>query len=311
MISLPRRKRIKMSISLNNLVIPVNKSEGLSTYDVIRRFKKSSGSLKVGHSGTLDPAATGLVLLLTGMATKLSSYLMDLPKRYVAEVTLGKATDTQDADGKVLRTEKVGQISREQVESVLKEFVGRRKQVPPMYSALKHEGTPLYRYARQGRVIERPPREVDIYEMEMKEFDLPAFTVEVSCSRGMYVRTLAEEIGEALSVPSHLSGLVRTEIGHFNIGSSVSDDSFGEIGKIAGSGYSLSDALQHLPEVRLTRLQEKNLENGIPPVIGTGLPAEGHLLRLVRGNGILGAIAKAGPSGSIILRKVFPVDRSE
>ena len=294
-----------MANNLENLVIPVNKSAGLSTYDVIRRFKKSSKPVKVGHSGTLDPAATGLVLLLTGMATKLSSYLMDLPKRYIAEIMLGKSTDTQDSEGKVLRTEKVDHITSGQIESVLERFIGKRMQVPPMYSALKHGGTPLYRYARQGREIERSPREVDIYEIKMTECNLPEFSVEVCCSRGMYVRTLAEEIGDALSVPAHLSGLVRTEIGHFNIESSVSDDRFGEIEKMVESGYSLSDALQHLPAVKLTRQQEKNLQNGIPPGIDQELPQEGNLLRLVRDDDRLGAIAKVGPSGQILLKKVF------
>ena len=171
-----------MPNKLENLVIPVNKSAGLSTYDVIRRFKKSSKSVKVGHSGTLDPAATGLVLLLTGMATKLSSYLMDLPKRYVADIMLGQSTDTQDSEGKVLRTGKVDHITRGQIEVVLKQFIGKRMQTPPMYSALKHGGTPLYRYARQGQEIERSPREIDIYEMKMTDCNLPEFRVEVCCS---------------------------------------------------------------------------------------------------------------------------------
>ena len=180
-----------MSADLENLVIPVDKSAGLTTYDVIRRFKKVARVGKVGHSGTLDPPARGLVLLLTGQATKLSGYLMDLPKTYVADIMLGSSTDTHDAEGTVTATGDWSGITEDAVRGALPRFVGRRLQVPPMYSALKHRGTPLYTLARRGEQVEREPREVETSSLELVSFEPPLFTVEVSCSRGMYVRVLA------------------------------------------------------------------------------------------------------------------------
>ncbi|MBN2070659.1 MAG: tRNA pseudouridine(55) synthase TruB [Candidatus Krumholzibacteriota bacterium] len=295
-----------MTEKMENLVIPVNKSAGLSTYDVIRRFKKTIKPTRVGHSGTLDPAATGLVLLLTGAATKLSGYLMDLPKSYVADIMLGISTDTQDGEGKVVRSADVGHITPDHIEDVLKQFIGRRMQTPPMYSALKHEGLPLYVYARRGQDVERLPREVDTYDISLVKCSLPEFTIEIHCSRGMYVRTLAEEIGDALSVPAYLSGLVRTGIGHFNLESSIADSDFENLEGMENPGYSLSDALSHLQSVTLSRKQARELEDGIAPSVTGTLPATGTCVRLIRDEGSLGAIAEVGPAGIIILRKVFP-----
>lgn len=294
-----------MSVELNNLVISVDKSAGLTTYDVIRRFKKVARLGKVGHSGTLDPPARGLVLLLTGQATKLSGYLMDLPKTYVADIMLGASTDTHDATGTVTASGDWSAVTEEQVRSVLPRFRGKRMQVPPMFSALKHRGTPLYTLARRGEQIEREPREVETWSIELRTFAPPLFTVEVSCSRGMYVRVLAEEIGETLGVPAHLHGLVRTRIGHFDLSDAVRDDELERLVDRESPGCSMFEAMRHLPVVELTPAQVQGVRNGIAPrATGSGL-RPGTLVRVTGPDRRLEAIAETGPGGMLELRRVF------
>ncbi|MBU8921612.1 MAG: tRNA pseudouridine(55) synthase TruB [Bacteroidales bacterium] len=289
----------------NNKVIAVNKSAGLSTFDVIRRFRKIIRVKKIGHSGTLDPLATGLVLLLTGSATKLSGYLMELPKKYIADIKLGEATDTQDAEGTIVRTGEWENTREEDITAALAGLAGLRKQTPPMFSALKHRGLPLYALAREGKEVAREPREVNTYSIRLLECDLPVFRIEVHCSKGMYVRVLAEEIGDALGVPAHLHRLVRTEIGHFHLDDAIDDDSLEQLLEMENPGTGLSEALQHLPQVELDDDQEKGLMNGIAPCIVSGLPVAGSLVRLILSDGRLGAIAEAEPAGLVQLKKVF------
>ncbi len=294
-----------MSKNLDNMVIPVNKSAGLSTYDVIRRFRRAVKVRKVGHSGTLDPPATGLVLLLTGRATKLSNYLMDLPKRYVATIRLGEATDTQDGEGEVVRSGDWSHVSPSSIEGILPEFTGKRMQVPPMYSALKRNGKPLYTLARKGQEVERQAREVDIYDLVLTGCELPRFTIDIYCSRGMYVRVLAEELGERLGVPAHLAGLIRTRIGHFDLNSAVPDDRLDELDLVESHACAPVDALVHLPEIRLSAQQAKELGSGsIPRNVGPLRGPAGYI-RLIRPDGTLGGIAEFKGTGLLSLRRVF------
>ena len=290
-------------------VLPVNKSAGVSTYDTIRGFKKLYKVNKIGHAGTLDPPATGLILLLTGEATKLSNYLMDLPKTYIAKIELGGRTDTQDATGETLETGDWDHVTESDVRSVLSRFIGKREQVPPMYSALKHKGTPLYMLARKGQSVDREPREVETYQIELLEFSLPGFTIEVHCSRGLYLRVLAEEIGEALGVPSHLQSLVRTRIGHFDVDSALPDTELRTFLDMDEPGLSLSDALGHIPAVKLNRNQSAGLMNGVSPRFTTGMPEfvppAGTLVRLLHEDGRLGAIGIISPGGFVQIRRVF------
>ncbi len=294
-----------MDDRLDNLVIPVNKSLGLSTYDVIRRFRKVVRVRKVGHSGTLDPLATGLVLLLTGSATKLSSYLMDLPKTYIADIELGSSTDTNDTEGKVVDTGDWSCVTEDKIRSVLPSFLGRREQVPPMFSALKHKGVPLYTMARRGEHVEREPREVETYGLTLISSELPVFRVEVVCSRGMYVRVLAEEIGASLGVPAHLKSLVRTKIGQFDIDSAVRDDAFDGIAGMERPGFTLADALGHLRPVELDEQQLAGVRNGAAPRTGGAAGRIGEILRLIDSEGNLCALAEAGPAGMMKLKRVF------
>jgi tRNA pseudouridine55 synthase len=294
---------------LTNRVIPVAKTPGNSTYDCIRRFKRLIRLEKIGHAGSLDPQAMGLILILTDEATKLSNYLMDLPKRYVADITLGEATDTQDESGRILRTGSWAHVTREAVETALPRFVGRRFQIPPMYSALKHRGTPLYLLARRGEQIDRSPREIETYEIRLLAFKPPIVRIEVYCSRGLYLRVLAEEIGEALDVPSHLGNLVRTRIGHFTLEEAVSDGEFDRLLDADAPGYSLAEAVGHFPAVVLSDDQSRGLSRGVVPKVSGGmqamLPPQGSLVRLERPDGTLGAIAEMGLGGLLQLRRVF------
>jgi len=292
-----------MRMTLDNRILPVCKSSGLSTYDCIRRFRKAVSAVKVGHSGTLDPQAQGLVLLLTGEATKLSNFLMDLPKRYIADIKLGEATDTNDATGAVVEQGDWNDITEREIADVLPRFVGKRAQVPPMYSALKHKGKPLYVLARMGRRIERTPREVETYEITLIRCELPVFRVEVFCSRGLYIRVLAEEIGQALGVPAHLLSLVRTRVGHFTIEEAVRDDAFDRLDP--ESGYSLSEAMRHLPALEMSGTQAHDLLNGMVPRLRGALLHAGITVRLLGPDGGLGAICDVGPGGMLKIRRVF------
>ncbi|HSG29219.1 MAG TPA: hypothetical protein VLA34_12120, partial [Candidatus Krumholzibacterium sp.] len=207
-----------------------------------------------------------------------------------------------------VRTGEWEHITREDIVGVLPGFTGTRMQVPPMYSALKHKGKPLYKLAREGREVEREPREVVTYGIELTGCELPFFTVEVHCSRGMYVRVLAEELGEALGTPAHLYSLVRTEIGHFSLDSALSDDRFDELVDMEVPGYTMADALQHLPPVTLDRSQARNLMNGIAPRVPGRTASRGGLVRLLLPDGRLGAVAEVKAAGMIGLRKVFTAE---
>lgn len=301
------------SEKLTDRVLPVNKSAGVSTYDTIRRFKKLFKVKKIGHAGTLDPPAKGLILLLTGEATKLSNYLMDLPKTYIADIKLGERTDTQDATGKILDVAEWRHVTEAGIEKTLPAFLGKREQIPPMFSALKHKGTPLYMLARKGQRIEREPREVETYHIRLIETRLPLFTIEVHCSRGLYLRVLAEEIGEALGVPSCLDNLIRTKIGHFDLDTAVPDTELKSFLGEQAFSYSLSDALSHMPRLDIGPNQAAGLQNGVAPRVPSGsiesIPSPGSLVRLLHDDGRLAAIGEVGQAGFIHIRRVFKESR--
>lgn len=189
---------------------------GLSSNQALQTVRRLYNAEKAGHTGTLDPLATGLLPLCFGDATKFSSALLDADKCYVATVQLGITTDTADAEGLVMARRPVN-VAREDIEQVLASFLGEIEQVPPMHSALKRDGKPLYEYARKGIVLERSPRRIRTYRMQLLEWVDDRFIFEVSCSKGTYVRTLAADLGERLGCGGHLAALRRTAIGAFDI----------------------------------------------------------------------------------------------
>jgi tRNA pseudouridine55 synthase len=201
-------------------VVLLDKPEGLSSNAALQRARRSFSAAKAGHTGTLDPMASGLLPVCLGDATKFSQGLLDADKGYLATALLGVATDTGDREGKVVAQRPVDATAA-QVVAALASLTGPLEQVPPMYSALKHQGQPLYAIARAGGDVARAPRAVVIHALDLVEWDNPRLTFSVSCSKGTYVRTLAEQIAERLGTVAHLIALRRTAVGPFTLGSSV------------------------------------------------------------------------------------------
>jgi tRNA pseudouridine55 synthase len=201
-------------------VLLLDKPAGLTSQAAVSRVKKLLRAAKAGHTGTLDPMATGLLPIALGEATKFSHVLLDADKAYRAVVRLGTTTTTGDLEGEVLRRAPVD-TDRDRIESVLARFIGEIEQIPPMYSALKYEGRPLYAYAREGTDIERAPRRVRIDSLVLIAHDGDEFTIDVSCSKGTYIRVLAEDIGGALGCGACLAGLTRTRAGGFSLDEAI------------------------------------------------------------------------------------------
>jgi tRNA pseudouridine55 synthase len=195
----------------------INKPAGMTSHDVVNAVRRASGERRVGHAGTLDPMATGVLLVCLGSATRVTDYLMDGHKVYRADVRLGIATDTYDSQGQVTFQAPNLDVDRPAVEAALRRFRGPIRQVPPMYSAVKRDGRPLYELARRGVEVERQAREVEIYRLEITAWQPPIVQLEVECSKGTYVRALAHDLGQALAVGAHLAGLVRLASGRFSL----------------------------------------------------------------------------------------------
>jgi tRNA pseudouridine55 synthase len=211
-------------------ILLIDKPEGVTSFEVVRRARKALGIRKVGHLGTLDPMATGLLPLCLLEATKLVPYLMPEPKVYRARVRLGVATDTQDATGTVVaRCETLPAPA--QIYRAAAAFVGEVTQVPPMYSALHCQGERAYRRARRGETVDLPPRTVTIYELTVDEVALPSFTLTVKCSQGTYVRTLAKDLGDALGCGAHLTALRRLAVGVLRVEEALTLAALAELGR--------------------------------------------------------------------------------
>ncbi|MEO6847009.1 MAG: tRNA pseudouridine(55) synthase TruB [Chthoniobacterales bacterium] len=202
-------------------VLVVDKAPGMTSHDVVAIVRRSLGTKKVGHCGTLDPLATGLLLVVLGRGTKIQDLLMSEDKEYEGIIELGKETDSQDSDGKVTVEREVPALSPEQISAAFEKFAGDFYQIPPMVSAIKKEGVPLYKLARQGKVVEREPRFVHVYGHEIGEVNLPEITFRVVCSKGFYVRTYAHDIGLELGCGGHLKQLRRTKSGKFTLDRAV------------------------------------------------------------------------------------------
>lgn len=205
----------------------INKPPGMTSHDVVAKIRRGLKIKKVGHAGTLDPLATGVLVVCLGMATRLSEYVMDSTKRYRARVHLGVTTDTYDAEGEILLQRDCTHITQANVEQALAVFTGEIEQIPPMYSAIKQGGRKLYELARAGETVEREARRVRIDALTVGEWTPPYFTLDVTCSAGTYIRSLAYDLGEALGVGAHLAGLIRVASGRFALEDAITlDDLF-------------------------------------------------------------------------------------
>jgi len=205
-------------VSIIDGVLPIDKASGMTSHDAVAIVRKVLGTKKVGHCGTLDPLATGLLLLTLGKGTKIQDLLMSEDKEYVGTMKLGEMTDSQDADGEITETRPVPNLTSEQLEAAFAKYDGDFYQTPPMVSAIKKDGVALYKLARQGKTVEREPRFVHIYAHQILEVRPPEIEFRVVCSKGFYVRTYAFDIGNDLGCGAHLNALRRTKSGRFDVG---------------------------------------------------------------------------------------------
>lgn len=222
------RQRRQRGKPIHGIVV-LDKPLGMSSNAALQSVKNRFRASKAGHTGSLDPLATGVLPLCFGEATKLSSYLLDSDKRYLATATLGSATATGDAEGDVINTMPVPELTTESVSAVLQTFIGDIEQVPPMHSAIKHQGQPLYKLARKGIEIERQPRTVHIYALELLETRDNELVLDIRCSRGTYIRTLVEDIASELGTCGYLSALRRTQVGNFTDADALSMQQLSEL----------------------------------------------------------------------------------
>jgi tRNA pseudouridine55 synthase len=229
-------------------VLLVDKAARMTSHDVVAIARRTFGQKKIGHCGTLDPLATGLLILTLGRGTKIQDLLMAEDKEYAGTLKLGEVTSSQDADGEVTETRPVPELTREQIEAAFAKFKGDFYQMPPMVSAIKKEGVPLYKLARQGKTVEREPRFVHVYSYEILAIRPPEIDFRVLCSKGFYVRTYAHDIGEALGCGAHLKALRRTRSGKFSVDNAVTADALKN-----GPREDVLAKVMSLPQVSILR----------------------------------------------------------
>ncbi|BCA79522.1 tRNA pseudouridine(55) synthase TruB [Desulfuromonas sp. AOP6] len=273
----------------------IDKPQGMTSHDVVRRVRRFFRTKRVGHTGTLDPMATGVLPVAIGEATKIVQFLMAGQKRYRATLKLGETTDTYDAEGTITQCRPVPPITFADIARCCQKFTGNIEQIPPMFSAIKKNGTPLHRLARQGIEVEREPRNVEISRIEVLEVSLPYVTLEVDCGKGTYIRSLAHDLGEELAVGAHLTALRRTRNGFFDEGDAVSLERL-ETASIADIPLlSPLEALRGFALLQVSTEAARALRFGIPPGLQSiegpcslnegdtaGLVHGGHLLAVVR-----------------------------
>ena len=271
-------------------VVLLDKPLGMSSQGAVTAVKRALNADKAGHTGTLDPMATGLLPICLGEATKYSQDLLDADKSYVARIRFGANTDTGDAEGQVVTSFPLPQFAddaamRAALNALLPAFTGPILQVPPMYSALKRDGKPLYEYARAGVELEREARSVVIHSIVWTEVQWPEATLEVICSKGTYIRVLAEDLGAALGCGAHLVGLRRTEVGHLSLVQSISlDDLLRTTADHADFVLPVDALLQTLPHLTVDAQQAKRLEMGqrVPLTVNAKFPLAEALVRIYR-----------------------------
>jgi len=269
-------------------LLVVNKPKGISSAGVVSRLKRLLKVKKIGHTGTLDPFATGVLPIVVGQATRISKYFLKGVKGYYAQVTLGIETDTCDCTGTVTHTAPSGRLAAldsYQVKDVVTGFLGPQEQIPPAYSALKHKGQPLYKLARQGQIIEKPPRPIEIMAIKMENFCMdtnghPVFNMPVTCSGSTYIRSLAHDIGAALGCGAHLSALQRTRAGQFKIEHAVDLENFEKMSPrdIEARFISMSQCLAFLPAIVADSETAEKVKYGQPLSVAE-IPMPDALLR--------------------------------
>jgi tRNA pseudouridine55 synthase len=304
-------------MTLDDRVLLVDKRPGTTSFAAVRQLRRATGVQKVGHCGSLDPLATGLLILCTGAATRVASLFVNLPKEYHARVRFGRATDSYDADGRTTGEAPVPPLDPETLRQALRRFEGEIDQVPPMVSAVKVQGRRLYELARRGEEIERSPRKVMVYRIELVELGAEHCDLRVRCGKGCYVRSIAHELGVNLEVPAHLEALRRVAVGPFRVEQATSLEALQAALAAAPpqavpSVRSLAAALStFLPALRLRRAAEAAVRQGVQPEVGhlSDAPraAGPHLLLSEDGLRLLAIVEVAGrpEAGRMQLVRVF------
>lgn len=301
-----------------NGILIVDKPQGMTSFDVVRQVRRWAKVRRVGHAGTLDPLATGVLPVAIGRSTRLVEYMMAGDKSYRATMKLGLSTDTQDAEGQPLEEGEWRSVDRKQLDLAAARFRGQIEQLPPMYSALKRDGKPLYQLARQGVEVDRKLRSITIHSLLVDDFSPPYVTFTVCCSKGTYVRTLCHDLGQMLGCGAHMTALRRLACGQFTLAVSHTPE---ELETALGQGKPLPllsplEALADWPALTVTGEDLERLQDGVAPEMSSydvsTLDAGDHLCFLAQG--VLLAVARFAPGGhgkrpgDFEIIKVFPLD---
>lgn len=292
----------------NNIhgVILLDKPTGRSSNAVLQRIKWLLNAKKAGHTGSLDPLATGLLPICLGQATKVSEYLLHSHKKYTTVLKLGEVTDTLDSEGEVTITKAV-KVSDEQLQAALESFRGEIKQVPPMYSALKKDGQPLYKLARKGEVIDRPARDMTVYNLEARRIDEMHAELQVHCSSGFYIRSLVHDLGQVLGCGAHVVELRRTDIKALKVeqAHSMSDIEGRELADLL---LPIDALIEHMPKIEISDAQATSMLQG-KVTSAQGLTTR-EVTRFYRTNGTLFGVGEVNDNGTIKAQKTFVLDDS-
>jgi len=248
-------------------ILNIDKPQGITSYRVVAAVKRLSGERRVGHAGTLDPMATGVLPVCLGQATRLVEFLAEASKTYLADIELGLTTDTYDASGRVVQRGEPAGIRREQIEAVLASFRGTIRQMPPMYSAIRHQGKKLYELARAGITVARKSRPATIHSLDIVDFQPPLMTIEVECGKGTYIRSLAHDLGQSLGCGAVLKSLVRRRYGPFDIREAVSIPSLeaaSRSGRWEHFLHPMDRVLSAWPAAVVDEATEQVIRNGLP-----------------------------------------------
>ena len=284
-----------------NGVIIIDKPQGKTSHDIVGIMRKKFGTRRVGHTGTLDPMATGVLPICIGNATRASDMLRESDKKYRAQLLLGKRTDTLDIEGDVLE-ERAVNVTEQEIRDVIDTFIGEIDQIPPMYSAIKKGGKKLYELARQGIEIERKPRRINIYSIDIIDINIPYITVDVHCSKGTYIRSLCDDIGTRLGTGAVMTELRRTYTAGFSIDDAYTIEQLDAIEDLSKALNPTDSLFEDLPKIHLNEKQERSIVNGVRMTWRQG--EEGESYRAYGADGRFLCVSRLC-DGKLILVKSF------
>jgi len=293
-------KRANSKINIHGVIL-LDKPTGMTSNTALQKIKYNFNAKKAGHTGSLDPLATGLLPICLGQATKVSEYLLNSHKKYATVLKLGEVTDTLDGEGEVTVTRPID-VSNEQLQEALTQFRGEIKQIPPMYSALKKNGQPLYKLARKGEVIERPARDMVVHSLEATRLDQAHVELKVHCSSGFYIRSLGHDLGQALGCGAHVVELRRTDIKAITVDVAYSLEHVLEA-DLKDVLLPLDVLIEHMPKIEISDAQALSMIQG-KPTSANGLVTS-ELTRFYQPDGYLFGVGEVSDNGFIKARKTF------